>query len=488
MTATAALPLPGGGHRGRRRDVTFRACRPRVCACLLACAIYIASRQPGYQLAIAAELQRMRDGLSDAQSSLRQHETAVETTAGETVAAASELARLMTSNVQTRSWQLAAAALLLLACAIVALCVCATRQPSMRVQLVTLQAREDTTFKQLRALRREISRMREAVATKEARAAARAAARVEAANRRALARRQLWERLCRCWTWTKAPVVAHTPLAATERAVPAPSRLLVVRAAGPEAPLREDQDAEGRAIHDLLSAGKLLVFTLDANAAAGGGGGGGGGGSSDVFSYRVLEPRSAPPECDGDEANTASSGSLQEAYQRWRSRYLLATGAEAWADGLCSLQDAQLERFLDALLLLDLDHADGAVVALLRLHDLPNEYAMPLRFGDLLIAWSPQRDAGFLSLSHRATCNAQSVTALHRWCSLHAATAQFTLIRDAASSSQSVNAELEFNTVYRKLFQVSRIAPGRHKGGLPSSPPRSIQAMGGGRGSYHALL
>ena len=156
MTATAALPLPGGGHRGRRRDVTSRACRPRVCACLLACAIYIASRQPGYQLAIAAELQRMRDGLSDAQSSLRQHQTAVETTARETVAAASELARLMTSNVQTRSWQLAAAALLLLACAIVALCVCATRQPSMRVQLVTLQAREDTTFKQLRALRREI--------------------------------------------------------------------------------------------------------------------------------------------------------------------------------------------------------------------------------------------------------------------------------------------------------------------------------------------
>ena len=33
--------------------------------------------------------------------------------------------------------------------------------------------------------------------------------------------------------------------------------------------MREDQDAEGRAIHDLLSAGKLLVFTLDANAAAG---------------------------------------------------------------------------------------------------------------------------------------------------------------------------------------------------------------------------
>jgi hypothetical protein len=51
----------------------------------------------------------------------------------------------------------------------------------------------------------------------------------------------------------------------------------------------------------------------------------------------------------------------------------------------------------------------------------------------------------------------QSVMQLLRWCSRHGATAQHTLVKDAAATAQHEHADLHFDTMFRKLFQVSRV-------------------------------
>jgi hypothetical protein len=107
--------------------------------------------------------------------------------------------------------------------------------------------------------------------------------------------------------------------------------------------------------------------------------------------------------------------------------------------------------------LLEVEHPDESVVAVLRLHDYPSEYVQPLKFGDVLIVWCPRRDAGDMSMADRTTANAVTVAQLVNWCEKHRATQGRLFRTDAADTDQSENSNLSFDYVYRKLFQAARV-------------------------------
>ena len=79
-----------------------------------------------------------------------------------------------------------------------------------------------------------------------------------------------------------------------------------------------------------------------------------------------------------------------------------------------------------------------------------------LRFGDLVIVWNPRRDGG-QEMADRTTANAVVVAQLLRWCDRHRATAGRSFRTDAAKTDQSEGASLNFDYVFRKLFQQARV-------------------------------
>jgi len=103
------------------------------------------------------------------------------------------------------------------------------------------------------------------------------------------------------------------------------------------------------------------------------------------------------------------------------------------------------------------EHADEAVVACFRVHDYPSEYVQPLRLADLVVVWAPRRDAGDSTFVDRATTNAVSVAELLRWCDAQRATAGRVLRVDAADTDQGTSSTLNFDAVFRKMFQAARV-------------------------------
>lgn len=323
-------------------------------------------------------------------------------------------------------------------------------RPSLGEKIELLEAREVNAFRELRDVRLQLSELRTLVASRAVDAEAKAEAKARAREARARSRAAAARKWCRCF-FRKS--VTPEPEQPKPRAAK-PEETIDVMASGPGSTLRPPRD-EAVAVHEHLAQGKMLIFKLVRSSAR----------QRDVYEYNVLDPSQLqpPPVSTGDArgggrlSGGPASKSLQQQYDGWRGAFSLMTSADDWDGALDHLQDAQRARFIDALTLLDIDHAGGAVVALLRLHNLPSEFAQPLRFGDLFVSWSPQRDGGELSVADRATCNMQSVMQLLRWCSRHGATAQHTLVKDAADTAQHEHADLHFDTMFRKLFQVSRV-------------------------------
>jgi len=343
------------------------------------------------------------------------------------------------------------------------------RRPSLEQRMRALEAREQQAFRELRVIRTQLSVIRTEVAARTADAEARGLAKATARATRARSRARFVQKWCRC-------LLRAAPASDLEQArslIKPREESIDVAPAGPGSKLKPPRD-EARIIHELLAQGKLLVFRLVRSSAR----------PRDTYEYIILDPSQLqPPPVSGRTSSVEpSQHSLQQAYTAWRAAFSLATGAHEWDAALDALQEVQRSRFIDALSLLDLDHSGGAVVVLLRLHNLPGEYVQPLKFGDLLVAWSPQRDGGDLSFAERATCNMSSVMALFQWCSRHGATAQHTLLKDAASTIQNELADLHFETLFRKLFQVSRVGPGRR---TTSASPSAVATQGK---QYYALL
>jgi len=89
---------------------------------------------------------------------------------------------------------------------------------------------------------------------------------------------------------------------------------------------------------------------------------------------------------------------------------------------------------------------------------LSPRYVQPIKFGDAVVNWSPKRDLGSMSFADRATSNAVVVAHLTKWLDENRVTSQRTLRIDTANAAQSDDAPLNYERVYRKIFQKAVIS------------------------------
>uniref|UniRef100_A0A7S3JQN6 Uncharacterized protein n=1 Tax=Aureoumbra lagunensis TaxID=44058 RepID=A0A7S3JQN6_9STRA len=145
--------------------------------------------------------------------------------------------------------------------------------------------------------------------------------------------------------------------------------------------------------------------------------------------------------------------SLQKLYSAWRSAFSVKTDPFEFRSKVQCYMISQVRRWLASCTLLEIERSHETCVALVRLHDDPSEYVQPIKFGDAVINWAPKRDDGSMSFNDRATSNAVVVAGLSRWLDENRVTAQRTLRIDTANAAQSDDAPLNYERVYRKLFQ-----------------------------------
>ncbi len=218
---------------------------------------------------------------------------------------------------------------------------------------------------------------------------------------------------------------------------------------------------EARAINAELELGRLVLFRYDPASVAATKlkPSGKPGGGQDVLSYSVHDPTDLDLIDLGGTSTADKRGlALQKQYDEWRRQFSVKTEAAAWRRGLETLQARQLERYLATLTLLEVEHPDQAAVALFRLHDYPGEFTTPLKFGDVLLAWSPLRDQpGGLTFADRATVNAATVGLLAQWLEQHRGAMGRMYRADCSSTDQSEESSVAFAYVHRKLFQTARV-------------------------------
>ena len=149
-------------------------------------------------------------------------------------------------------------------------------------------------------------------------------------------------------------------------------------------------------------------------------------------------------------------GKLKESYDKWRTNYSASTKPADWRRGLETLSARQQERYLATLTLLEVEHPDDSVVALFRIHDLPPEFTAPIKFGDVLLVWSPHRDGGHLTFVDRATTNAVTVNHLATWLEKYRG-ANVKYRGDSATTDQEEGSSVAFDHVYRRTFQAAKV-------------------------------
>lgn len=144
---------------------------------------------------------------------------------------------------------------------------------------------------------------------------------------------------------------------------------------------------------------------------------------------------------------------LAKLYSAWRSEFSVKTDQSEFRDRLKLFMASQSRRWLASCTLLEIERPDETCVVVVRLHDDPAEYVQPIKFGDVIICWSPKRDDGSMTFADRATATPVVVANLAKWLDGNRVTAQRTLRIDTADANQDDHAPLNYDRVYRKLFQ-----------------------------------
>jgi hypothetical protein len=96
------------------------------------------------------------------------------------------------------------------------------------------------------------------------------------------------------------------------------------------------------------------------------------------------------------------------------------------------------------------------VIAVLRLHDLPEEYTSPLKYGDVTIVWSPLRDTASISFAARQTTSSVVVKGVQAW---YGAAATPHTTSHAACIARTVTAAERI--VARHVRTAARVSPRR---------------------------
>jgi len=242
---------------------------------------------------------------------------------------------------------------------------------------------------------------------------------------------------------------------------------MVLAPADGSAALHSEPSGVARALSKQLDHGKLVVLRHDpkSTAATQLDASGKPVGGSQRLLYTVLDPYASDLFQLVGDTNTASAASerpsarrsLQKAYDEWRKQFTVASAESEWRRGLDELAARQVERYLAALTLLDVEYSEEAVIAVLRLHDLPEEYTSPLKYGDVTIVWSPLRDTASISFAARQTTSSVVVKGVQAWFEQYRASSSSTLRVETTTTDQSEGAPTSFDDLFRKLFRRARI-------------------------------
>jgi hypothetical protein len=97
----------------------------------------------------------------------------------------------------------------------------------------------------------------------------------------------------------------------------------------------------------------------------------------------------------------------------------------------------------------------------LRLHDLPEEYTSPLKYGDVTIVWSPLRDTASISFAARQTTSSVVVKGVQAWYGAAATphtTSHAACIARTVTAAERIAAERIFA---RHVRTAARVSPRR---------------------------
>ena len=181
-------------------------------------------------------------------------------------------------------------------------------------------------------------------------------------------------------------------------------------------------------------------------------------GTPERHEYECFDPFELLPDAPVARGETYRR-TLGELYAEWRKQFSLKTTDAEWRAGLSLFMCGQRARWLAACTLLEVERPETACVAIVRLHDDPNEYARPCKFGDVVINWAPCRDVGTMTFADRATTNSVVGAKLLSWLERHRVIAQLVVRVDTADAQQAdSDAPLHYVRVYRKLFQKAVIS------------------------------
>lgn len=203
---------------------------------------------------------------------------------------------------------------------------------------------------------------------------------------------------------------------------------------------------EGKAINHLLDLGKLVCFTFEKHA------------GRERFQYTVHDAKDlalSPRRIRGASSTLTPkpATSFSETFSTFRSKLSVRSDEDEWTAAVTKLMHCQVHRYMSLLSLLDLKHSENPVIAVLRLHDDPTEYAQPVKLGDVVIVWSPHKDGGTFTHDDRVLTSPIVVNMLTSFLDRNRSLSQINYRTDADGTEQGDKYSLDYRFVFRKLFQ-----------------------------------
>lgn len=233
-----------------------------------------------------------------------------------------------------------------------------------------------------------------------------------------------------------------------EKAAKQSDSMVIVRFRYPD-DLRESR-REASAIRKDLDLGKLVTFTFRT-----------GPNKSEKYLYSTSDPMTLDlidiSDYGGKSATSSKRKTIVEEFIQWRKGYSVLTEWQKWQQDLSVYMGKQRDRYNSLLTLLEIEYPTQAVIAVFRLHDNPDEYTQPVKCGDVIIIWCPMRDGGNMDLQTRTCTTPVVVSNLLSWLERYHCTAQWLFRTDAAATDQGDGQQLDYDTVYRKMFKKTRV-------------------------------
>lgn len=202
---------------------------------------------------------------------------------------------------------------------------------------------------------------------------------------------------------------------------------------------------DARKVRDGLDDGDLVCLFFDGSVYK-------------VEQHATMTPKGSPKKVltRKNSGRFASEGRVIENCKEALAAFTLASPqADFDKAARAFVSDDQRTRY--ALALRALARERRPCVAILRLVRRPAEACEPPRAGDLIVIWVPSEFDPSRSILHRTATTPMVVNNLHDTLTHHKTLAPYTLRVEANSAVDTPHEPLDYDVVYKKLFQQSRV-------------------------------